>query len=144
MTNWLDVDSQVTAHFSVRDCIYLHLWNRLAKAEDGLSNDMLRSITATCLVMEQVREFLGCPMNVHSFYRSPAYNAAIGAPAHDVHAQGLAIDLDLLPHMTTDDAKEKLQPVLEKFHIRMEDNGKNSSWIHLDCAPLIYKRFFKP
>lgn len=141
MIDWTNPKSQVTQHFNVADACELHMWKRLATPADGLNPDKL---IVLCQKMEQIRTYLGCPVNVHCMFRSPAYNKQIGAPSNDVHSQNMACDFDCLPHLTCDQVKEKLLPKLEEFGIRMENNGHGASWVHIDTHSVIFKRYFKP
>jgi hypothetical protein len=129
--NWNDPKSMVSKHFTVAEAITLHAWNRLATEEDGLTQDVKNEIVKLCSVMDEVRDILGCPMNAHCIFRSVKYNQEVlHSLPNDVHAAGKAIDFDCAPHLTIEEAKEKIRPYLEKLNIRME--GATTSWIHLD------------
>lgn len=142
MIDWTNQECAVTEHFSVKDCLFLHHWGRLATADDGA--DMAKLLTL-CQKLEEVRAlFAGFPMNVHCMFRSPQYNKEIGAPANDVHSMSLACDFDCGPNFTTDAAKAVLVPELERLGIRMENNGAGSSWVHIDLHAVIHNRFFLP
>jgi hypothetical protein len=137
MIDWTDENCQVTSHFTVKDCIYLHQWNKLA--EDGYDPDKLIRL---CQMLETIRAILGCPMNIHSIYRSPEYNKLIGAIPNDVHSMNLAADFDCNPHLTIQEVKDKLEPMLESLGIRMERG--TTSWVHIDLHPVIHQRYFNP
>ena len=125
--DWTDGSCLVTPHFTVSEALTLHNWNRLATRDDGfVPQDMLE----TCQMMEKIRDFLGCPINVHCMFISPAYNLEINAPKLDVHALSMACDFDALPTLSCDDVKAKLQPQLESLNIRMEQGTTN--WVHCD------------
>ena len=139
--DWSDPNTNVTEHFTVYDALQLHQWRRLASLSDGVDYGAIEKL---CQKMEEVRAFLGVPIMVHCMFRSPAYNKLIGAIPNDVHASSLACDFDCNEHMTTDEVKVKLMPVLEQMGLRMEDNGAGASWVHLDTHPVGHNRFFKP
>jgi hypothetical protein len=144
MIDWNNGDSSVTPHFTVNDCLMLHNWNRLATENDGAD---LNKLVALCQVLEQVRDALGVPMNIHCIFRSTAYNLAqniLPPSGLDVHAMCLAADFDAGPHLTTDQVKAILMPMLEDLGIRMENNGAGASWVHIDIHPVIHNRFFTP
>jgi hypothetical protein len=140
--NWEDSSCQITEHFTVGDAIMLHSWNRLANESDGLTDDGKAKLQVLCQKMEEVREYLGCPMNVHCTFRSQQYNKeVVGAIPNDVHAQFLAIDMDCGPNMTIQEVKDKIEPKLEEFGIRMERG--TTTWVHLDLrAPGPSGRYF--
>ena len=45
-------------------------------------------------IFEPLREWVGGPIKINSFYRSPDLNTAIGGSSKSQHCQGRAIDLD--------------------------------------------------
>ena len=44
--DWTDENAQVTEHFSVRDALLLHSWNRLATEDDGADFDAFELLSA--------------------------------------------------------------------------------------------------
>ena len=62
----------------------------------GVSNDLPIGLVSnaheTTGMLERIREFLGCPMNVTSGYRCLALNKAIGSKDTSDHVQALACD----------------------------------------------------
>jgi hypothetical protein len=140
--NWESPTCNITQHFLVGDAITLHSWDRLANEDDGLTDDGKQKLVILCNKMEEIRTFLGCPINVHCMFRSQKYNQeVVKAIPNDVHAQFLAVDLDCSPHMTIQEVKDKMEPVLEKFNIRMEKG--TTTWVHLDLrAPGPSGRYF--
>jgi uncharacterized protein YcbK (DUF882 family) len=137
--DWSSPDAKVTEHFTVYDALQLHQWKRLATTSDGVDYGNIEKI---CRKMEEVRSFLGVPINAHCTYRSPAYNKLCGAPEHDVHSMSLAMDFDCNDHMTIEEVKAKLEPELERLGIRMERG--TTSWVHLDIHTVGHARYFYP
>ena len=130
MSDWMSPTDQVTLHFSVNDCLMLHKWNRLATEKDGADLDKL---TTLCEKLEEVRTLLNCPMNVHSMFRSTAYNLAQGIlppTGLDVHALNLACDFDCGSNLTIQEVKDILEPQLDSLGIRMERG--TTTWVHVD------------
>jgi hypothetical protein len=129
--DWTDATHHITPHFTVGDAITLHSWNRLATEDDGLDDDVKEKLITLCQKMEQVRTHLGFPMNAHCLFRSVKYNEEVlHSLPNDVHSFGCAIDFDCSPNLTIEEIKDKMEPVLEDFGIRMEKG--TTSWIHLD------------
>jgi hypothetical protein len=130
MPDWTSPTDQVTDHFTVNDCLILHEWNRLATETDGADFDKL---TTLCQTLEQVRQLLGCPMNVHCMFRSTAYNLAqniLPPTGLDVHAMNLAVDFDCGHVLSIQEVKDKLEPELDDLGIRMERG--TTTWVHVD------------
>lgn len=142
MIDWTDAASQVSTHFTVRECLWLPTWSRLANESDGLNEDIQTQLAALCAKMDQIRDLLGSPMNVHCMYRPPAYNLVIGAPENDVHSLGQAIDFDCNPSISCDQVRANLCTQLDNFDIRMERG--TTTWIHLDIHPVGVQRYFYP
>lgn len=140
--DWTNPQEQVTEHFTVGDACMLHQWNRLANESDGLDEAMQAALVTLCQAMEQVRAALGCPVNVHCMFRSPAYNALIGAPQHDVHSMGMACDFDCNSTMTIAEVQAKMEPLIESLGLRMERG--TTTWVHLDTHPVGNARYFNP
>ncbi len=46
------------------------------------------------MVFEPLRQWVGGPIKINSFYRSPALNEAIGGSSKSQHCQGRAMDID--------------------------------------------------
>jgi hypothetical protein len=140
--DWTNPDCNITEHFTVKDAIMLHSWNRLANESDGLTDEGKEKLQILCQKMEEVRQYLGCPINVHCMYRSEKYNKeAVGAIPKDVHQQFLAADIDCHPVLSIEQVKEKMEPKLEEFGIRMERH--TTTWVHLDLhKPGVTGRYF--
>ena len=126
--NWTDGECQVTEHFKVKDCLTLHSWGRLATEADGAD---FNKLVALCSKMEQIREILNAEINVHSMFRSVAYNQSEGIrPAADVHSMSLAIDFDCNGSYSIEQVKEKIEPLLSQYGIRLEKG--TVTWVHVD------------
>jgi len=141
MIDWTDAQCMVSDYFKVGEALILHNWNRLATEDDGVNFDQ---IEALCQKLDQVRELLGCPMNVHCMFRSQDYNTSQNInPAADVHSMSIACDFDCNPNMSIDDIKNALEPQLASLGIRMEKG--TTTWVHVDLrAPGPSGRYFTP
>lgn len=129
MIKWDDPNCFVTPHFTVRNCLWLNSWNRMADESDGLNDEIKNNLVATCENAEMIRDLLYCKLRITSMYRPKIYSPIVGGTEHDVHTMGIAFDF--IPFsMSTDVAKDYIRPVLEKFNLRMERDTKN--WIHID------------
>jgi hypothetical protein len=139
--NWESATCNITQHFLVGDAIALHSWNRLATAEDGLTEDGKAKLVVLCNKMEEIRKILNCPITVHCMFRSQKYNQeVVKAIPNDVHAQFLAVDFDCNGHHTIDEVHAILEPLLEQLGIRMERN--TPTWVHIDLHPVGNARYF--
>lgn len=128
--DWTDPKSHVSKHFTVKECIWLPQWNRLANASDGLDDTVKGNLIKLCTTMDKVRELIDRPFNVHCMYRPEAYNKLVGGAVKSAHKFGRGIDFHI-SRCSCDDGRAILEKHLEKFGLRMEKNP-GSNWIHLD------------
>jgi hypothetical protein len=154
MMDWNTPDEKISKYFTIREALFLPSWGRLATCSDGLSDDVSSAITAFAQIdMDRIRDYIGLPIEVHCWYRPVKYNQASGGAAHSAHTclQGYsACDWSAQVegvHTRAESCeilRRVLLPMLEDWGIRMEDNGKEAPWIHIDNAPVLHSRFFKP
>lgn len=142
--DWSNTEDKVSNYFTVKECIWFPRWSRLATEEDGLTEEIKENIIKTAKKMDIVREWIGKPIRVHVWYRSLEYNMLIGGAKKSVHMEGKAVDFSV-PGMTCDEFRKKMidENKLEEWEMRCEDLF-GSNWVHLDTAPVKFKRFFKP
>jgi len=118
-------------HFTAREIA------RASKA-NGVINGippgrLLGNIIPTLKMLEALRAgpLGGHPITVHSGYRSPAYNKAVGGVANSYHVKFMAIDFSVEGYTPKWLAKQ-LEPILAKFGIP-GGIGIYKGFVHLDC-----------
>ena len=147
-TDWTNLDSLVSPHFTVRELTYLPSWQVCHIPTESEKNNL----TALANKMEELRSFLALPINVHCAIRpilnnvnsgrnGQDYNTFVGGAPKSAHIVGLALDWDC--GQDCDETRYVLNPQLENFNIRMENNPK-SNWVHIDLMPPNPNRFFIP
>lgn len=57
--------------------------------------ELFHNIYPTIMVLDALREWYGKPIYVHSTYRSPEYNAAVGGKKNSLHLKFNAIDFGI-------------------------------------------------
>ena len=138
MINWQDKHCKISANFCVADACYLLTWEKLhlpTPAEQA-------NLKKLCELMEKVRAVVKKPITIHCMIRPADYNAKIGGSPRSAHILGLACDFSV-PGISCDKVRSMLLPHLEAWKARMEDKP-GSNWVHIDLAPVIISRFFKP
>lgn len=141
---------KISKYFTLKDALWLPSWNVFHLP----SKEEMATILTFAQVMDTLRDHLNHPIIVHVWLRpilnNPAsphhgedYNAFVGGAKASAHKQGCAVDYHV-QDVSTDSVKALLLPLLDQFNIRMEDNGKNSSWIHNDSLAPHPHRFFIP
>lgn len=76
-----DGNKQVSTNFKVKEF----------RSKDGADTILISEELVNML--EKLREYLGCSININSGYRSEAHNKAIGGSKTSKHTQGLAADI---------------------------------------------------
>lgn len=141
----------ISKHFTYKEALWLPSWARMGNASDGLDDKVIARLQYLTSKMDLVREYFNKPINVHVTWRPAAYNTQVNGAKNSAHcaAQDVdaAMDFDVIG-LSCDDVKAMIlkDNKLEEWGMRMEDNGKGASWVHLDTrAPLPgHPRFFKP
>lgn len=147
------VTDQISKYFKWLDALWLPSWNRIATEQDGLNDDILDRLLRLFLIADSVRDFFALPVIIHVAWRSPKYNRMIGGAADSAHMASrlneAAIDFHVSGHggSLCDGMRKKILAAnkLEQWNMRMENNGENAGWIHLDTRiPLPgHSRYFK-
>ena len=153
--DWTDPACKVSKYFTVYEAIYLPAWVSLAT---DLTDDIKEALVNLFEKMDAIREHLNVPLIVHVSFRPEKYNKLVGGAKHSAHMARkenghLIAACDFHPSYKTMGrsesctyAKELLQAKVASLGMRMEDNGKDAGWIHLDTAPVPPGGhiFFKP
>ena len=84
-------------------------------------------------VFEPLRKFVGGPIKINSFYRSPELNVAIGGSKNSQHCKGQAIDLDdTYGHRTNASMFTYIKNHLDFDQIIWEfGDDDNPDWVHV-------------
>jgi hypothetical protein len=84
-------------------------------------------------VFEPLRAYVGGPIKINSFYRSPKLNKAIGGSTKSQHCNGQAIDIDdTFGRCTNAEMFEFIKKHLDFDQIIWEfGDNKNPNWVHV-------------
>ena len=75
-----DGDKKLTDNFRVREF----------RCKDG--TDLIKICPETADILQTVRNYFGKPIIIHSAYRTPAHNKAVGGASSSQHVVGTAVD----------------------------------------------------
>lgn len=106
------------------------------------NKEVIRNIKEFAPKVQAVRNLLGWPMLITSWWRPKKYNVLIGGSRNSWHITGGACDFRC-PGVSADKIREMLLPFLEDLGLRME-NLPGSNWVHIDNKPTEGRRFFRP
>ena len=84
-------------------------------------------------VFEPLRTWVGKPIKVNSFFRSPELNKAIGGSSKSQHCHGQAIDIDdSYGHVTNAEMFEYIREHLDFDQLIWEfGDDDNPNWLHV-------------
>ena len=116
-----DKDYFATQHFSWQEL--------LVKQKEIPSLQILENILKVAKVLEVYREFLNCPIQITSGWRSEKYNKSIGGASQSTHIDGLAIDF-----IPQGQQISKVYEMLDKIHM---GGLECADWIHIDLRSYI-------
>ena len=136
----IDLDAVIPGckNFTWREALYLPQWNICAVPTPEVEANILHFAPKA----QQVRNALGLPMIVTSWWRPPKYNRLIGGADESWHMTGGALDFRC-PLTSADDLRKQLLPKLDELGLRMEDLP-GANWVHIDDKEPGKNRFFKP
>ena len=85
---------KISKHVSYKEGVYSITALRLGLKNDPSDVHLSNMRLIAEKVFEPLREFVGGPIKINSFYRGPELNKAIGGSAKSQHCHGQAIDID--------------------------------------------------
>lgn len=130
-------DGYLTEHFTLAEMTYSDTAN--AQGIDNTPNgDAVDELTATCELLEKVRDLCGGnPLIVSSGYRCPALNAAVGGASNSAHTWGGAADFTVPAFGSVLDICHAIEPHLGAWEVDqlIDESGGGAAWVHIGRAP---------
>ena len=123
----------ISKHISYKEAVY----SRTAKRRDIYNHPENNQADNMRLIAEQVfeplRSWVGGPIKINSFFRSPELNTAIGGSTKSQHCHGQAIDLDdTFGRATNAEMYEFIKEHLDFDQMIWEfGNHQNPDWVHV-------------
>ena len=84
----------ISKHISYKEGMYSRTALRRGIKNNPNAEQMENMITIAEEVFEPLRMWVGGPIKINSFFRSPELNKAIGGSGKSQHCHGQAIDID--------------------------------------------------
>lgn len=84
----------ISKHISIKEATKSNTAKRLGIDNFPDNNVLVNMQSIAENIFEPLREYIGEPIYVSSFYRSPDLNKAIGGSKNSQHCKGQAIDID--------------------------------------------------
>ena len=123
----------ISKHISYKEGVYSNTATRKG-IENDPNDDQLKCMeTIAEEVFEPLRAYVGGPIKINSFFRSPELNKAIGGSGKSQHCKGQAIDIDdTFGRMTNAEMYHWIKEHLDFDQMIWEfGDDDNPAWVHV-------------
>lgn len=128
----------ISKHFTLKEATVTT--TRLDNTPDN--DEDLATIQRTAMRMEAIREFLGGPIIINSWYRSTVVNNAVGGVANSQHKLGEAVDFVCPTYGSPYKICKALENLLVEFEI--DQLILEPTWVHISFCTSRKNRDRKP
>ena len=123
----------ISAHISYKEGVYSNTATRRGIENDPNDEQLKCMETIAEEVFEPLRAYVGGPIKINSFFRSPELNKAIGGSGKSQHCKGQAIDIDdTFGRMTNAEMYHWIKEHLDFDQMIWEfGDDDNPAWVHV-------------
>ena len=123
----------ISKHISYKEGVYSRTALRRGIKNNPNAEQMENMVAIAEKVFEPLRMWVGGPIKINSFFRSPELNKAIGGSGKSQHCHGQAIDLDdTFGKATNAEMYEFIKQNLDFDQMIWEfGDDENPDWVHV-------------
>lgn len=123
----------ISKHISYKEGVYSRTALRRGIKNNPNAEQMENMVAIAEEVFEPLRVWVGGPIKINSFFRSPELNKAIGGSGKSQHCHGQAIDLDdTFGKATNAEMYEFIKKNLDFDQMIWEfGDDENPDWVHV-------------
>jgi len=123
----------ISKHISYKEGVYSRTAMRRGIKNNPNAEQMENMVAIAEEVFEPLRMWVGGPIKINSFFRSPELNKAIGGSAKSQHCYGQAIDIDdTFGKMSNANMYEFIKENLDFDQMIWEfGDDDNPDWVHV-------------
>jgi len=123
----------ISKHISYKEGVYSRTALRRGIKNNPNAEQMENMVAIAEEVFEPLRMWVGGPIKINSFFRSPELNKAIGGSGKSQHCHGQAIDLDdTFGRATNAEMYEFIKQNLDFDQMIWEfGDDENPDWVHV-------------
>ena len=124
---------KITEHITYHEACHSFTAKRLGISNIPSEYQMWNMVVLATEIFEPLREWVGGPIKINSFFRSTDLNQAIGGSSKSQHCEGRAIDLDdVYGHKTNAEMFEYISKNLDYDQLIWEfGDDNNPDWVHV-------------
>jgi zinc D-Ala-D-Ala carboxypeptidase len=129
---------KISNHISFKEGIKSNTATRLGINNTPDDYQVSNMVNIAINLFEPLREFVGGPIKINSFFRCEDLNRAIGGSSRSQHCEGRAIDLDdTFGHKTNAEMFNYIKDNLDFDQLIWEfGNDNNPDWVHVSFISL--------
>ena len=123
----------ISEHISYKEGVYSNTATRRG-IDNNPNDEQLKNMELIAdEVFEPLRNYVGGPIKINSFFRCPELNTAIGGSSKSQHCKGQAIDIDdTYGRMTNAEMYHWIKDHLEFDQMIWEfGDDDNPNWVHI-------------
>ena len=122
----------ISKHISYKEGVYSNTATRRG-IDNTPNNEQLDNMNLIAdNIFEPLRQYVGGPIKINSFFRSPELNTAIGGRGKSQHCKGQALDIDdTFGRMTNAEMYHWVKDNLEFDQMIWEFGDDNPNWVHV-------------
>ena len=123
----------ISKHISDKEGVYSRTALRRDIDNTPTENHKQNMVELAENIFEPLRSYVGGPIKINSFYRSPDLNKAIGGSSKSQHCNGQAIDIDdTFGRMSNAEMFDFIKENLDFDQMIWEfGNDSNPNWVHV-------------
>ena len=123
----------ISKHISDKESVYSRTAIRLDIDNTPTEEHKKNMVKLAEEIFEPLRTYVGGPIKINSFYRSPKLNKAIGGSGKSQHCHGQAIDIDdTFGRMSNAEMYEFIKEHLDYDQMIWEfGDNSNPNWVHV-------------
>ena len=123
----------ISKHISDKESVYSRTAIRLDIDNTPTEEHKKNMVKLAEEIFEPLRTYVGGPIKINSFYRSPKLNKAIGGSGKSQHCHGQAIDIDdTFGRMSNAEMYEFIKEHLDYDQMIWEfGDNNNPNWVHV-------------
>ena len=124
---------KLSKNVSYKEAIHSETAKRRGIDNSPTDEHLGNMLTVAQMIFQPLRDWVGGPIKINSFNRSPKLNSAIGGTSRSQHCNGQAIDIDdVYGHKTNAEMYHWIKDNLDFDQVIWEfGTDKNPAWVHV-------------